>query len=181
MIKVHDKEFRLFIPEIEIKSIVSRMAQEISRDMKDKEPLFVATLTGAYMFMSDLARALNFDAEVCFAKYTSYSGMRSTQQVKSALPFPEKCRGRHVVIVEDIVDTGITMEAMLEALKAKEPASIAIATMLFKPGSFQKDFKIDYIGRSIPDSFVVGYGMDYDNMGRSYGEIYTLAEEGSAE
>lgn len=177
MVQVHDKKFEIYLSEADIKAIVDRVAREISRDWADKQPLFVATLTGAYIFMADLARALSFDAEVCFVKYTSYSGMTSTRQVRADLPFTERCRGRHVIIVEDIVDTGITMEAMLQALQALQPASISIATMLFKPSRFEKDFKIDYIGQSVPDRFVVGYGMDYDNMGRSLGAIYTLANE----
>ena len=126
------------------------------------------------MFMTDLARALDFDAETYFVKYSSYSGMNSTGVVKSELPFPQKCRGRHVVIVEDIVDTGITMDAMLTELQKMEPAGISIASYLFKPDSFKKNFKIDYIGRSIPNDFILGYGLDYDNFGRFYKDIYVV-------
>ena len=128
------------------------------------------------MFMTDLARALDFDAETYFVKYSSYSGMSSTGKVKSELPFPQKCKGRHVVIVEDIVDTGITMEAMLEELRKMEPAGIYIASFLFKPNSFKKNFKVDYIGRSIPNDFILGYGLDYDNFGRFYRDIYVVSQ-----
>ena len=127
------------------------------------------------MFMADLARAMNFDAETYFVKYTSYQGMESSGKVRTELPFPKKCRGRHVVIVEDIVDTGLTMEAMLQSLQELEPASVSIASFLFKPDSFQKNFKIDYIGRSIPNDFILGYGLDYDNYGRCYRDIYVRA------
>ena len=174
MIKVHDRNFRLYMPESEIQQIVKKVACDISRDLKGKNPLFCPTLTGAFMFMTDLARELDFDAETYFVKYSSYSGMQTTGKVRSDLPFPQKCRGRHVVIVEDIIDTGITMDAMLKELAAYEPAGVYIASFLFKPDSFRKDFKIDYIGRSIPNDFIVGYGLDYDNFGRFYRDIYVV-------
>ena len=174
MITVHDRNFKLYLKEEDIQSDVRRVAAEISRDLKDKNPLFCPTLTGSFMFMNDLARALDFDAETYFVKYSSYSGMNSTGVVKSELPFPQKCRGRHVVIVEDIVDTGITMDAMLTELQKMEPAGISIASYLFKPDSFKKNFKIDYIGRSIPNDFILGYGLDYDNFGRFYKDIYVV-------
>ncbi len=174
MITVHDRNFKLYLKEEDIQSDVRRVAAEISRDLKDKNPLFCPTLTGSFMFMTDLARALDFDAETYFVKYSSYSGMNSTGVVKSELPFPQKCRGRHVVIVEDIVDTGITMDAMLTELQKMDPAGISIASYLFKPDSFKKNFKIDYIGRSIPNDFILGYGLDYDNFGRFYKDIYVV-------
>lgn len=176
MITVHDKQFRLYMTEQEIRDAVTRVASEISRDLGDKKPLFCPVLTGSYMFMSDLARALDFDAEMCFVKYSSYSGMSSTGVVKTVIPFPDKCRGRHVVIVEDIIDSGVTMETMLSELRKKEPAGVSIATFLFKPDAFVKDFKIDYVGRSIPNDFIVGYGLDYDDKGRSYKDIYVVSE-----
>ena len=174
MITVHDRQFELYMTEAEIQNDVKRVAAEISRDLKDKNPLFCPTLTGAFMFMTDLARALDFDAEAYFVKYSSYSGMGSTGKVRTDLPFPPKCKERHVVIVEDIIDTGITMEAMLAELRKMEPAGIYIASFLFKPGSFKKDFKIDYIGRSIPNDFILGYGLDYDNLGRFYRDFYVV-------
>lgn len=176
MITVNDRQFKLYMPESEIQDIVRRVASEISRDLRDKNPIFCPTLTGAYVFMADLARALDFDAETCFVKYSSYSGMKSTGTVSTDLPFPAKCRGRHVVIVEDIVDTGITMDAVLGELRKLEPAGIYIASFLFKPDSFKKNFKIDYIGRSISNDFIVGYGLDYDNYGRFYRDIYVVAD-----
>lgn len=177
MITVHDRRFELYMLEAEIQREVKRVAAEMSRDLKDKDPLFCPTLTGSFMFMTDLARELDFDAEVCFVKYSSYSGMCSTGIVKTELPFPAKCKGRNIVIVEDIVDTGITMDAMLKELRQLEPAAIYIASFLFKPDSFQKNFKIDYIGRSIPNDFILGYGLDYDNLGRFYRDIYVVADE----
>lgn len=176
MITVHDKQFRLYMTEEEIQKEVSRIGREISRDLGGKNPLFCPVLTGSFMFMSDLARALSFDAETNFVKYSSYSGMSSTGVVKSILPFPEKCRGRHVVIVEDIVDSGITMDAMLGELQKLEPERIYIASFFFKPNAFKKNFKIDYLGRSIPNDFILGYGLDYDDYGRFYKDIYVIAE-----
>ena len=171
MIKVHDRHFKLYMSEAEIQQSVKRVAAEISLDLADKDPLFCPTLIGSFMFMADLAKALDFDAETEFVKYSSYQGMNSTGVVRSHLPFSEKCRGRHVVIVEDIVDTGNTMEAMLKELEKFEPAGVYIATFLFKPDSFKKDFKIDYIGRSIPNDFILGYGLDYDGRGRFYRDV----------
>ncbi len=176
MITVCDKHFELYIPEAEIKTIVSRMAREISNDLRDSNPLFVPILTGSFLFMADLVRELDFDVDVSFARYTSYSGTGSTGHVSVDLPFSERCKGRNVVIVEDIVDTGITMDFLLSKLQELQPASIRIATFLFKPGCFQKNFKIDYIGRSISNDFIVGYGLDYNALGRGYRDIYVLAE-----
>ena len=176
MITVNNRHFELYMPENEIQKVVRQVAGEISRDLRDKNPLFCPTLTGAFMFMTDLARALDFDAETYFVKYSSYSGMSSTGKVKSELPFPAKCKGRHVVIVEDIIDTGITMDAMIGELQKMEPAGIYIASFFFKPNSFKKNFKIDYIGRSIPNDFILGYGLDFDNFGRFYKDVYVVCD-----
>lgn len=176
MITVCDKQFKLYMPEHEIKAVVDKMARLISSDMRNSNPLFVPILTGSYIFMADLARALDFDADIAFARYSSYNGMQSTGSVKAQLPFPERCRGRHVVIVEDIIDSGITMDYLIAQLQELHPASIRIATFLFKPDSFQKSFKIDYIGKSIPNDFIVGYGLDYNDFGRGYRDIYVVAD-----
>lgn len=160
------------MPAEEIQSIVRRVAGDISRDFASRNPIVCPVLTGSFMFAADLIRSLSFDAEVSFVRFTSYQGMASTGQVKTVLGFPEKCKGRDVIIVEDIVDTGITMEKMLEELQKLEPASISVCTFLFKPGNFEKDFKIDYIGKSIPNDFILGYGLDYDGAGRTYPDVY---------
>ena len=176
MISIHDKLFDIYMTQAEIQSEVARVAREISRDLGDKNPIFCPTLTGSFMFMSDLARALDFDADICFVKYTSYQGMHSSGVVSTDLPFPSRCDGRHVVIVEDIIDTGCTIDAMLGQLQKLNPVGIHIASFLFKPGCFKKNFKIDYIGRSIPNDFIVGYGMDYNDYGRFYKDIYKVCE-----
>lgn len=173
-IQVHDKQFRRYMPADEIQAAVRRVAAEISRDYRGRNPIICPVLTGSFMFATDLVRSLDFDAEVSFVRYTSYQGMSSTGQVKRLLGFSDSCRGRDVIIVEDIIDTGISMEFMVEQLRALEPSSIALCTFFFKPGKFQKNYKIDYIGKSIPDDFILGYGLDYDGMGRTYPEVYVL-------
>ena len=171
-IQVLDKTFHLYMPEDEIQSIVKRMAADISRDYKGKKPLLCPILTGSFMFAADLVRELDLDSNVSFVRYSSYAGMSTTGHVKELMGFPKDCRGRDVIIIEDIIDSGISMEVMLEQLKMQKPSSIAICAFLFKPGSFQRNYKIDYVGKEIPNDFIVGYGLDYDGMGRTYRDIY---------
>lgn len=173
-IQVLDHVFRLYMSAEEIQMTVRRVAAEISRDFKSKNPIICPVLTGSYMFAADLTRALEFDADVVFVRYSSYQGMSSTGQVKKVLGFPEKCKGRDVLIVEDIIDSGMTMEKMVEWLQALDPASISICTFFFKPGNFVRNYKIDYIGKSIPNDFILGYGLDYDGFGRTYPEVYVV-------
>ena len=175
-IQVLDKTFRLYMPETEIQATVKRLADELSRDYKGKDPILCPVLTGSYLFVADLTRQMDFDAQVSFVRYTSYEGLESTGEVTKVMGFPDRCTGRDVIIVEDIVDSGISMEFMINELKKREPASIAICTFFFKPGNFQKDFKIDYVGKSIPNDFIVGYGLDYDQQGRNLRDIYTIVE-----
>lgn len=175
-IKVHDKEFRIYMPAAEIEQVVQRLAKEISEEYHDKELLMCPVLTGSYMFFADLTRYMALDPDIAFVRYSSYSGLQSTGQVRAVLPFPEKCRGKHVLIVEDIVDSGLTMEAMLHELALLQPASVRVCTFLFKPGNFCKDFSIDYIGASIPNDFILGYGMDYDGKGRTFKDLYVIDE-----
>lgn len=178
MDKIHvlDKTFKMYMPEAEIKETVKRIAAEIMRDYQGKDPILCPVLTGSYLFAADLSRELEFDTQLAFVRYSSYEGMETTGQVKKVLGFSDRCKGRDVIIVEDIVDSGISMEYMVEELKKLEPASIAICAFFFKPGNFQKSFKIDYIGKSIPNDFIVGYGLDYDGAGRTYRDVYVLDE-----
>lgn len=177
IITVLDKQFKLYMSQSEILECVKNVAAQMSRDLKDKDPILCPILTGSYMFVADLTRHLDFDPQISFVRYSSYAGTQSTGHVKPILGFSEKCRGRDVVIVEDIVDSGISMEYMLDELRKLEPASIRICTFFFKPGNFQKNFKIDYIGKSIPNDFILGYGLDYDGMGRTYPDIYVLNDD----
>lgn len=176
-IQIKDKCFGLYIPEEQLKEQVQRVAAEISRDFEGKNPIFFPVLTGSVMFATDLFRALAWDAEFQFVKYTSYEGVKSTGDVKKLIGFPDSVKGRHVIIVEDIVETGISMNYMLQELKALEPASISVCTFFHKPQCFNNSFKIDYIGMNIEDDFIVGYGLDYDGLGRMYKDVYQLIQK----
>ncbi len=173
-IRVKDKDFHLYLQETEIKEIICRIAYEINEDLHSETPLFLVVLNGSFMFASDLLREIDFDAEVSFIKLSSYSGIASTQNTTQLIGLHENIKNRTVVIIEDIVDTGISMENLLNQLYAYDPKAIKICTLFFKPDKFQKNFPIDYVGKSIPDAFVVGYGLDYDGYGRKYKDIYSL-------
>lgn len=175
-IQVLDKRFRLYMPESQIQSVVGRMASVLSRDYRELNPVICPVLNGSYVFAADLLRQMDIDAEVSFVRYASYEGMASSGEVKEVMGFPEKCRNRHVLIVEDIIDSGVSMEYVLQKAKALQPASVALCTLLFKPDCFRKQYKIDYIGKEIPNDFIVGYGLDYNGMGRTYRNIYVLDE-----
>lgn len=173
---INDKPFRLYLSQSEIQSIVTRLADIISADYKDKNPILCPVLTGSYLFVADLSRKISVDCEVSFVRYSSYVGMHSSGVVNEVLPFPDSVKNRHVIIVEDIVDSGVTIDYMLQRLQTLQPASVAVCSFLFKPGNFVKNFPIKYIGASIPNDFVVGYGLDYAGKGRSYSDIYILDE-----
>lgn len=176
-VQVLDKTFKLYMSETEIQTVVKRLASEISRDYKGKQPILCPVLTGSYLFVADLTRYLEFDAPISFVRYTSYAGLCSSGHVTKVLDFSDRCKGRDVIIIEDIIDSGISMEFMLGELAKSSPASVAICSFFYKPGNFQKDFKIDYVGKSIPNDFIVGYGLDYDGMGRTYRDVYVLDEQ----
>ena len=175
-IKVHDKTFEVFISSQEIQETIDVMAEEIKRDVKDKKPLFLVVLNGAFVFAADLLRRMDFDCEVSFVKLSSYVGTQSTTMVRELIGLDEVLSGRTVVIVEDIIDTGITMASTIPKLKKLEAAEVKLASLLFKPDAFQKDFKIDYIGLKIPNDFIIGYGLDYDGLARNYPDIYKIVE-----
>ena len=177
MIKVQDKYFEPYISADKIAEVIRDMAERISHDYAGRKPLLCPVLTGAVPFVADLMRQLSIEHEIAFVRYTSYEGTQSTHEVKEVLPFPDKCQGRDVIIVEDIVDTGFSMTAMLPRLAAKKPASIAICSLCFKPDTFKGDFKIDYIGMEVANKYIVGYGFDYNNWGRNYPDIYSMCEE----
>lgn len=176
MITVKDKQFRPYIPESEIDGINDRLAAELSRDYAGRDLVACPILTGAYMFAADLLRRLTIPCEVSFVRYASYSGMTSTGQVRCMLPFPPNVEGRDVLIVEDVVDSGFSMRHMIDAVMALHPRSVKICTLFFKPEAFKGDYKVDYIGREIGNEFIVGYGLDYDEYGRTLPEVYVLSE-----
>ncbi|MCF8304361.1 MAG: hypoxanthine phosphoribosyltransferase [Bacteroidales bacterium] len=175
-IKVKDKEFSLFIEKEEIQEAVKEVAREISEDLKDKNPLFLVVLNGAFIFAADLLRHVEVDCNVSFVKLSSYAGTQTTSIVREIIGLDEVVKGRTVVIIEDIVDTGITMDNMIRNLKHLEADDVQVATLLFKPEAFQKEFSIKYIGIEIPNDFIVGYGLDYDGYGRNHPDIYKIIE-----
>lgn len=175
VIQLHDKVFETYLSEQEIQEKIRMIAQQLNRDYKDKRPLFIAILNGSFMFAADLFKYLTIDAEVCFIKLASYRGMKSSGHVITAIGLDVDLFDRDVVIVEDIVDTGKTLNEFLPKLDHQQPKSLKIAALLHKPESTQYPLKIDYVGFRIPNKFVVGYGLDYDGLGRNYKEIYQLA------
>lgn len=173
---IKDKQFKTFISEAELQQIVQRLAGEISRDYSDGSLVACPILTGAFMFAADLLRRLTVPCEVSFVRYTSYSGMSSTGDVRCSLPFPQDIEGRDVLIVEDVVDTGLSMQHMLQAVHALHPRSVKVCALFYKPAAFKGDYKVDYIGREIGNEFIVGYGLDYDEQGRTLPEILVVEE-----
>jgi hypoxanthine phosphoribosyltransferase len=173
-IKVHDKEFISYISSGEIEEQVLRVASEINRDYEGKKPLFIAILNGAFIFAADLFKYITLEAEICFIKLASYKGVKSTGKVITAIGLDVDLYGREVIIVADIVDTGKTLSQFLPQLEHHHPASLKIASLLHKPDAMIHPIKIDYLGFTIPDKFVIGYGLDYDGLGRNIKEIYQL-------
>ena len=172
--RIKDKEFKPFITERELDATVRRLAGEVSRDYAGFDLVACPVLTGAYMFASDLLRRLEVPCEVRFVRYASYSGMSSTGAVRCELPFPESVRGRDVLLVEDVVDSGLSMGTMLREVHAMGPRSVKVCALFFKPNAFRGDYRVDYVGREIGDEFIVGYGMDYDEQGRTLPEVYVI-------
>ena len=172
IIKLHDKKFRIMIPAAKIDEAVAAVACRINEDYRDKEtPLFVGVLNGSFMFMSDLIKKIEFNNELSFVKLASYEGTCSTGCVKNLIGLNNSIEGRHVIIVEDIVDTGESIEHMIGELKSHNPASIEVCTLFFKPGSYRKQLPIKYRAMEIGNEFIVGYGLDYDQLGRSLKDI----------
>ena len=174
-IKLHDKEFDIYLSEETIQQKVRDLAAAINKDYADKHPLFIAILNGSFMFAADLFKHLTIPAEISFIKLASYKGMKSSGQVITAIGLDVELHGRDVIIVEDIVDTGKTLHNFLPKLQHHQPASLRIASLLHKPEATQFPLDIAYTGFVIPDKFVVGYGLDYDGLGRNLKEIYQLA------
>jgi hypoxanthine phosphoribosyltransferase len=175
-IKVHDRWFDIYLSEETIQEKVAQLAAQINQDYAGRKPLFIAILNGAFMFAADLFKHLTVDAEICFIKLVSYKGMRSGGHVTTAIGLDQDLYNRHVVIVEDIVDTGKTLGIFLPKLLHQQPASLHIAALLHKPEATKHPLDLTYIGFSIPNKFVVGYGLDYDGLGRNFKEIYQVVE-----
>jgi len=177
IIQVRDKKFRPYITAAEIESRIKEMAVEISKDYSEKNPIFIAILNGSFMFASDLFKSITGDAEICFIKLASYKGTKSTGNVITSIGLDEPLTGRHVVIIEDIVDTGNTLTKFLPQLYNQQPASLKIAALLHKPEALEHPLDLHYIGFSVPNKFLLGFGLDYDGLGRNLAEIYQLVED----
>ncbi len=176
-IQLHDKSFDTYLSEQEIQAKIKDIAEQLNQDYKNKRPLFIAILNGSFMFAADLFKHLTIDAEVCFIKLASYKGVKSSGNVITAIGLDQDVFEREVVIVEDIVDTGKTLHQFLPKLEHQQPKSLKIAALLHKPEATQFPLRIDYVGFRIPNKFVVGYGLDYDGLGRNLKEIYQLADQ----
>lgn len=176
-VKIHDKTFRISYPETEILRSVKAVADRLNHDMAGKNPLFLAVLNGSFIFAADLLRFVNIPCEVSFVKLASYQGTMSTGNIKEVIGINEDLTGRTVVIVEDIVETGRTVKRMIDTLCTRNPASVHVCTLLLKPQKLEAGLNIEYAAMRIPNDFIVGYGLDYDQQGRNLRGIYTLVEE----
>ena len=173
-IKVHDKTFDIYLSEAEIQQRVKEIAETINKEYQGKRPLIIAILNGSFMFAADLFKHLTIDTEISFIKLASYKGMKSTGNVVTSIGLDAELYGKDVIIIEDIVDTGKTLYNFLPKLKDHHPASLKIAALLHKPEASKFPLTLDYVGFSIPDKFVIGYGLDYDGRGRNLKEIYQV-------
>ncbi len=174
IIKLHDLQFVPFIAENEIQIAIDRVSDSLNRDLSDKNPLFIGVLNGAFMFVSEVIKRFKFDCEISFIKLSSYHGTETTNHVKELIGLDQDISGRTVVVLEDIVDTGNTIELLSDILKNKGCAVMKIATLFFKPEAYKKKINIDYWGIEIPNKFIVGYGLDYNGLGRNLTDVYQL-------
>ena len=176
MIQLHDKQFVPFISANEIDFAITKLAAQIQDDFADETPVFVGVLNGSFMVVSDLMKKYKKPCEITFIKMASYEGTSSTENVKQLIGLNQDLSGRSVVILEDIVDTGNTLVELKELFKSQNVKYFKIATLFFKPEAYKQDIKNDYIGIRIPNKFIVGYGLDYDGLGRNLSEVYHLSE-----
>ncbi len=176
-VKILDKTFEPFIDAKQIENAVQGIAEKMRKDLAGKDVVFVAILNGAFMFASDLFRSIDFQARITFLKMASYMGTSSSGSVKQLIGINEELKDKTVVVIEDIVDTGITIDLIVRQLKTYDPKEVKVAALLLKPDALQKDVKLDYVGLEIPTRFIVGYGLDYNGFGRNLKEIYVLSEK----
>jgi len=176
-IQLFGKTFNPYISEKEIEEIITSIANQLNKDFSGKHPLFIGVLNGSFMFVSDLMKKMVIDVELSFVKFESYYGMASSGKVTELIGLSADLNNRHVVILEDIVDTGNTIGELLDLIGSEQPASLSIATLLLKPDVFNKKYTVHYVGKNIPNKFVVGYGLDYNESGRNLKSIYQVAEE----
>ncbi len=177
-IKLHDLTFEVMISAQEIDNAVNAVAQRINNDYKELDtPIFLGVLNGSFMFMGDLLKKINFNCEISFVKLASYQGVSSSGNVKELIGLGDSIKGRHVIIVEDIVDSGVSIEHIVNSLSDRGAASIKVCTLFLKPKAYTKEIKIDYPALEIGNEFIVGYGLDYNQLGRNLADIYVLCNE----
>lgn len=175
-VTIKGKDFTISIPEEKIQGEIDRLAARLNCDLEGKEPLFLCVLNGSFMFAADLLRRISIPAEVSFVKFSSYEGTASTGKLNELVGLSEDIAGRTVVIVEDIVDTGFTMQNLIDMLKERSPKAVYVCTLLFKPDRLKVPLDIEYVALEIPNEFIVGYGLDFDGYGRNLRDIYTVLE-----
>ena len=171
-ISLHNKQFEPYLSAAELQAAIRQVATQLNQDYAGQPVMFVVVLNGSFMFAADLLKEVNLPCEICFIRVASYQGTSSTGEVKEVLGLTEDLQGRHVVIVEDIVDTGHTMRMLLDTLGSQQPASLEVATLFLKPECLQQELSLRYVGLSIPNDFIVGYGLDFDGLGRNYPNVY---------
>jgi len=174
IIKIQDKEFEIFIKSFEISEMVNRLAKELANDLKGKDVVFVGILNGAFIFAADLIRKVNMDCNVSFVKTASYKGARTSGNVKTLIGLQQEVKGKTIVIIEDIIDTGLTLDTVIKEIDCHNPAEILVVALLFKCEACIKKVRIDYLGREIPNNFVIGYGLDYNGFGRNLRDVYKM-------
>jgi len=175
-VKILDKEFEVSINSNKIQCVIDEMSAKINSDLAGKEVIFLGILNGSFMFASDLFKKIKLNCKITFIKVSSYQGTNSTGKITNLIGISEDLKDKTVIVLEDIIDTGVTLENIISQLKNYEPSEIKIATFLFKPDAFVKSYKIDYYGIKIPNDFIIGYGLDYNGYGRNFEEIYTLVK-----
>ena len=174
-IRLHDKNFKLYITENQIHKSIDAVAEQMNADLKHENcPVFLSVLNGSFMFTADLVRKMQIPVELSFVKLASYSGLQSTGEVRELIGLNTRIEGRTVVIVEDIVDTGVTLEKLVETLQPSRPKQIKVCTLLLKPDQYKKNIPLDYVALKIPNAFIVGYGLDYDALGRELPDLYVV-------
>jgi hypoxanthine phosphoribosyltransferase len=176
IIQVHDKKFKPYLTNHEVLVSVKKVANEINRDYKNRRPLFLSILNGSFMFTADLMKEITVECELSFVKLASYQGTQSTGQVKTLIGLDMILKGHDIIILEDIIDTGKTLHEFMPVLESQNPASIEIASLLVKPEAMKYNVSVKYIGKEIPNDFIVGYGLDYDGLGRNLKDIYVITD-----
>ncbi|MEO6168433.1 MAG: hypoxanthine phosphoribosyltransferase [Chitinophagales bacterium] len=172
VIRLHDLNFLPYIPSETIRQRIKEMAAKLNHDLRHEKPLFIGILNGVFVFAGQLMQELDIDCEITFVKLSSYNGTSSTGEVKKIIGLNTDLKGRNVVILEDIIDTGKTVAEFLQHLKSFHPETVRVATLLFKPDALENDLEINYIGFKVPNEFLVGFGLDYDGLGRNLKDIY---------